>query len=130
MTKQQSSDHYDIGYGRPPKETRFKPGQSGNPKGRKKSPPSSLGEDLTRLLNMPISVVENGNLKKMPTRKALLKKLTTQALKGDVRSIKLLLDMAKEAGNTQSNIQEAEVMSEDDAAILGAYFASRQNTPR
>ena len=27
---------YDVGYGKPPASTRFKPGQSGNPKGRPK----------------------------------------------------------------------------------------------
>ena len=31
-SKSRTSD--DVGYGRPPKHTRFKPGQSGNPKGR------------------------------------------------------------------------------------------------
>lgn len=31
----QSEDgHYEVGYGRPPKHTRFKPGQSGNSRGR------------------------------------------------------------------------------------------------
>ena len=27
---------YEVGYGKPPKDTRFKPGQSGNPSGRPK----------------------------------------------------------------------------------------------
>ena len=27
--------HYEVGYGKPPKQHRFKQGQSGNPKGRK-----------------------------------------------------------------------------------------------
>jgi hypothetical protein len=31
---------YRVGYGRPPLETRFKPNQSGNPKGRPRRPPS------------------------------------------------------------------------------------------
>ena len=27
---------YEVGYGKPPKRTQWKPGQSGNPKGKKK----------------------------------------------------------------------------------------------
>ena len=30
------SDAYKVGYGKPPQDTRFKPGRSGNPKGRPK----------------------------------------------------------------------------------------------
>jgi Family of unknown function (DUF5681) len=33
----------DVGYGRPPKKFRFKPGVSGNPKGRPKRDPGALG---------------------------------------------------------------------------------------
>ncbi len=33
---QTSTGGYDVGYRKPPKHTRFKPGQSGNPRGRPK----------------------------------------------------------------------------------------------
>ena len=33
-----SDQEYKVGPGRPPKEHRFKPGQSGNPKGAKRKP--------------------------------------------------------------------------------------------
>ena len=33
-----SDQEYKVGPGRPPKEYRFKPGQSGNPKGAKRKP--------------------------------------------------------------------------------------------
>ena len=32
----ESEDGYEVGYGEPPKNTRFKPGQSGNPRGRRR----------------------------------------------------------------------------------------------
>ena len=38
---------YRVGYGRPPKEYQFKPGQSGNPKGR---PKNSFKSPLKRML--------------------------------------------------------------------------------
>ena len=41
MAANESSSEYDVGFGKPPKQTRFQKGISGNPKGR---PP---GADLT-----------------------------------------------------------------------------------
>jgi hypothetical protein len=40
-----ANNDYEVGYRRPPKHTRFKPGQSGNPLGRPKIGPS-LKADL------------------------------------------------------------------------------------
>jgi hypothetical protein len=45
------SREFEVGYGRPPLHTRFKPGQSGNPKGRVKGRPS-LTHAYRRLLAM------------------------------------------------------------------------------
>ena len=46
---------YEIGYGRPPKSTRFKPGQSGNPKGRKKGSKNTYSI-LRDILNQKVTV--------------------------------------------------------------------------
>ena len=46
---------YKVGYGKPPKDTRFKPGTSGNPKGRKArgtTVKARLQEKLHRLLKL------------------------------------------------------------------------------
>ncbi len=37
-----AEEEYKVGPGRPPKEHQFKPGQSGNPKGPKRKPPSLI----------------------------------------------------------------------------------------
>lgn len=34
LNKPKTKKTDDVGYGKPPKRTQFKPGQSGNPKGR------------------------------------------------------------------------------------------------
>jgi hypothetical protein len=54
-------DDYKVGYGRPPKETRWKKGQSGN-RGPKKREPAAVAtmEIIDRLLAEPVEIVENG----------------------------------------------------------------------
>ena len=47
-------EEYKVGPGRPPREHQFKPGQSGNPKGAKRKPPSLL-PDLKQLLEHALS---------------------------------------------------------------------------
>ena len=54
-----SDQEYKVGPGRPPKEHRFKPGQSGNPKGAKRKAPSmapDLKAALERALNKTVKL--------------------------------------------------------------------------
>ena len=54
-----SDQEYKVGPGRPPREYQFKPGQSGNPKGAKRKPPSvalDLKVALERALNKPVTL--------------------------------------------------------------------------
>ena len=51
--------NYEVGCGKPPKEYQFKPGQSGNPRGRPKAKKSgTMG--FSELLNEPVKVTVGG----------------------------------------------------------------------
>ena len=52
----------EVGYGKPPKEHQFKPGRSGNLKGRPKSKKSGL-TDISKLLNEPVKVKAGGKVR-------------------------------------------------------------------
>ena len=86
---------YEVGYGKPPRNTQFKKGQSGNPRGR---PPGSknLATLVSVALNEPVIVVENGGRKKITKREAIIKQLVNRSTKADWRAIKILLDIVRE----------------------------------
>jgi len=81
---------YDIGRGKPPPQHRFKPGQSGNPRGRPKGA-RGFKTELKDALNAPVQVTEGGSITKMSTQSAAIKRLVERALKGDPRALEKLL---------------------------------------
>ena len=63
---------YRVGYGRPPPETQFKPGISGNPKGRRKKTPS-FSEVTEQVLNEKIEMRMGDRVLRMSNRQALVR---------------------------------------------------------
>jgi len=88
-------DDYEVGYGKPPQNTRFKKGQSGNPRGRAPGA-KDLKTLLIDTLNEPVIVTENGGRRTISKRQAIVKQLVNQSAKGDWRAVKLLVDMLHE----------------------------------
>jgi hypothetical protein len=86
---------YEVGYGKPPRHTRFRKGQSGNPRGR---PPGAknLKTLLNDALNEPVIVTENGGRRKLTKRQAIIKQVVNQSTKGDWPAIKILLGLVRE----------------------------------
>ena len=81
---------YVVGYGKPPKATRFRKGQSGNPRGRPKGA-RGLRSLLEQALAQEITVSEGGRTTRISKRKALILSLITKALKGDMRAAAQML---------------------------------------
>ena len=85
-------DAYEVGYGRPPKETQWKKGQSGNA-GAKKRRPAAVAtvEIIDRLFVKPVEIVENGVARKVGTLEAILMRLWAAELSGSKRAGKVRL---------------------------------------
>jgi hypothetical protein len=79
-----------VGYARPPKQTRFSKGQSGNPAGRPKSLPSFKSE-LAQELQQPFAFLEGGKTSQVTKQRALIKSLMAAAIDGDGRAVSALL---------------------------------------
>ncbi len=70
---------YEVGYRRPPKTTRFKPGQSGNPKGRP-AKARNFKSDVKKTLETPIRLVKDGKPQTVSTRCFIRELLLTFSL--------------------------------------------------
>ena len=109
---------YEVGYGKPPRHTRFELGRSGNPQGR----PGGSKNLLTLLneaLKEPVIVVENGRRRKITKRQAIITQLVNQSAKADWRATKILLDILQ-AIESRSEPAPAETssFSEADEKVL------------
>ena len=84
------SEDYPVGYRRPPREHRFKPGQSGNPNGRPRGS-KSFARLLLEELATKITIQENGVPRRITKQEAIVKQYVNKAMRGDHRVLKPLL---------------------------------------
>ena len=99
MSKKAPKTPYTIGYCRPPAHTRFKPGQSGNPAGRRKGQPS-IGDLILREATRLVTVKNAGGIEKITKREALIRQLFNKAMQGDLAAARLILPYIEPAAFT------------------------------
>ncbi len=80
-----------VGYKRPPKHTRWKKGQCGNPKRRGGRRPRGTREYLDALLAQHIDVVENGIPLRITVFEAIVTQLWTKEIAGDKQALAVRL---------------------------------------
>ncbi len=94
-------DHNDeaVGYGRPPRRTRFRKGQSGNPGGRPLG--SGTRSAAEKVLDRTVMATVDGQRRKVPLTEALVLQLAQRALAGDIKSTRELLRIADQVAATR-----------------------------
>ena len=94
---QMDGAHYVVGYKRPPRHTRFQPGVSGNPSGRRKGS-KNIRSIFEKILGEEISLREGSVTKKITKAEAVVRSLVISAMKGDSRSQQNLFRLAEQIG--------------------------------
>jgi Family of unknown function (DUF5681) len=94
-----SGASYTVGYGKPPKQHQYQPGQSGNSKGRPKGA-KSTSTLLRETLDRKIEVRTGATVRKVSVREAIMIRLAEAALKGDIKSAHFLLQRYDIAAET------------------------------
>lgn len=125
---------YEVGYGKPPQHSRFKPGQSGNPKGRPKGA-KGLNTLAIEMLGSKVAVRTAGGTKRISRIEAVMQKILELAMKGNPRALAELLKLygnavpeAKET--TRAAAPSAEELTAADLAMLAAFRDELTNDGR
>lgn len=100
---------YEVGYAKPPSHSRFKPGQSGNPRGRPKSA-KGMKTIIREMLTEKVAVRTPKGVQRMTKMQALLAKTLELAFAGNLRAQQILIQ------HYQHSVVEAEMPTTSVAA--------------
>jgi hypothetical protein len=113
---------YQVGYCRPPEQSRFKPGQSGNPRGRPKGPRSIdqvLRQALKRRVNDP-----RGGRRKITMLDLIVQSLVLGAAKREAPMLRLLIGLLDRHRDSEAGTTTDRELEANDREILEEFLAS------
>jgi hypothetical protein len=126
--KRRAALDHAVGYGRPPKATQFKKGQSGNPRGRPKGT-RPVGAVLQEILGQKVAVSENGKTRRLPALEVMLRRLANDAMRSEPVALKLMLSLFDRYGESpEAGIRFDEILAEDKA-ILAKFLKKPSQRP-
>ncbi|MGA2792872.1 MAG: DUF5681 domain-containing protein [Roseiarcus sp.] len=122
-----------VGDKHPPKHSQFKPGVSGNPRGRRRGS-TSFRDGLAKEFGERVKIQENGRTKVVSKKEAMIKRFVAKALAGDERVFARLLPFivalegAGEANDAANALSDAErKMLKRNARRLLAEIADEED---
>ncbi|WP_397421000.1 DUF5681 domain-containing protein [Phenylobacterium sp.] len=121
-------EHYTVGYGRPPRASQFKPGQSGNPAGRPKNQ-WTLKDLAGEVLAQEVKIQTADGPSSMALARAILETLARKGLKGDLPSAKFLLSMLPDGqglGERPMSPEETEAWEEAEFNRMAAELTNEE----
>ena len=126
---QPNGGHSAVGYGKPPVHTRFKPGQSGNPKGRRKGQ-RNVHTVVDEVLSQRITIREGNRTRSVSKLDAVIVTMVNAALKGDVKAQAALMAIMRSLGMTDEPppATKAEPFTADDQSLIADYFRRHGST--
>ena len=127
-SKPNGAQTFSVGYGRPPVHSRFKPGQSGNPKGRRKGQ-RNVHTVVDGELSQRIKVREGNRTRSLTKLDAFVVTLVNAALKGDAKAWASLINLLRSLGliGESPAANDQKPFTADDESII-ADFLRRQGS--
>jgi hypothetical protein len=124
----EADTNYEIGYGKPPEQTRFAPGQSGNPKGRPRGS-RNLSTVVGELARQTMTITEGGRPRRVPRYTALNLILWGKALKGDHKAFMAIHQSMRDVGLLRPEVEVPQTdITQDDQLIIQDYFSRTGGT--
>ena len=108
--------NYEVGYGKPPLHTRFQPGTSGNPNGRRR-PTRTPEEILADALNRRVPVRENGRTRKITKHELIAAQLVNKAAAGDLKAVDKVMRLIQSPSSAKNAVAKSKEMSSREAHL-------------
>jgi hypothetical protein len=113
--------NYEVGYGKPPRAHRFKPGRSGNRNGRRKGT-RNLKTHLHEELETKVTVTKDGKRRTMTKGQLMATQLINNAVKGHLKSIEFLFRLLDVMNPSGDAAQGGKTLTEEQLRMLMTYF--------
>jgi hypothetical protein len=120
MSEENMSDSYEVGYGKPPRNTQFRKGVSGNPKGRPRKA-LDFHHELLRQSRASVTLNENGSRRRISKHQAAILQLLNKAIGGNMPALRIYLghyQVALEKVALQEASQSSDPRKYDDVSTL------------
>jgi hypothetical protein len=113
----EATEHYAVGYQRPPLHSRFMPGQSGNPKGRTRES-RNMRTIVKKVLNEEMKIREGGRIRRMAAFEALVRATLARSFKGDPKATASLIILLRHyAVEHDEPVTGLELLPEHEAIV-------------
>ena len=106
----------NVGPGKPPRHTRFKPGQSGNPNGRPKGS-KNFATILQQQLRKKVTITVDEKPKRVTVQEVIARRLANDSMKGTTRAMELLIRLTAKSDERAGNDVARETVLPDKDSL-------------
>ncbi len=119
------NEDFAVGFGKPPRSSRFRKGQSGNPKGRPKGS-QNLATLFEKIIRQKVTITENGRSRVVSKAEAIFLQMVNKGLKGDVSAIHEIRYWSQRFEDFTNGAVPNRVWHEDDQAVMDSIIKRMQ----